>query len=235
MRISFSQVKYCYLKALCKPSFQIWECNDTLFMQIALTETQNHICGNAATVDTFIWQLQFGQQGARLSNKTLLRRLMTEIYSQLGSVVSAEPTDVSSPYTSQSSAQTWWPLPLQSWLPHKGQPRSSALWESPGPLGWSGAVSLKAGFKESMSEKEAGSYFYYCLILSHVFSDFLSHFTSFQQSNTHGWDLDDVFVVSNVSSEHSGSLGGKTTGVQLHDLLTSLKDLHKKTANIQII
>ncbi len=58
---------------------------------------------------------------------------------------------------------------------------------------------------------------------------FLSYFTSFQQPDTHGGDLDDVLVVSDVSSKHSGSLGSKATGVQLHDLLTCLKDLHKHT------
>lgn len=77
----------------------------------------------------------FDQQGADSSNKS-------QCYSQWRSVVSAEPADASSPCTSHFSAQTWWPLLLQSWLPHKGQPRSNALWGSPGPLGWSEAVSL---------------------------------------------------------------------------------------------
>ena len=50
-------------------------------------------------------------------------------------------------------------------------------------------------------------------------------FTSFQQPDAHGRDLYDVLVVTDVSSEHCGPLGGETTGVQLHDLLTCLKDL----------
>lgn len=56
---------------------------------------------------------------------------------------------------------------------------------------------------------------------------FYAIFTSFQQTDAHGGDLDDVFVFTDISSKHSGALGGKTTGVQLHDLLTCLKDLHK--------
>lgn len=51
--------------------------------------------------------------------------------------------------------------------------------------------------------------------------------TSFQKPNPHGGDLDDVFIVTDVSCKHSGSLGGKSTRVQLHYLLTSLKDLPK--------
>lgn len=84
---------------------------------------------------------------------------MSMIYSHWGSVVSAGPAGVSSPCMSQSSAQTWWPLPLQSWWPRKGLPRSNALWESPGPQGWSGAASLRAELKENRSMKQVSIMF----------------------------------------------------------------------------
>lgn len=85
--------------------------------------------------------------------------MMRMIYSHWGSVVSAGPAGVSSPCMSQSSAQTWWPLPLQSWWPHKDPPRSNALWESPGPQGWSGAVSLRAELKENRPMKQVSIMF----------------------------------------------------------------------------
>lgn len=50
--------------------------------------------------------------------------------------------------------------------------------------------------------------------------------TSFQQPNAHGGDLDDVLVLADVAGENCGSLRGETTGVQLHDLLAGLEDLH---------
>lgn len=56
--------------------------------------------------------------------------------------------------------------------------------------------------------------------------------TSFQQPYPHGGDLDDVFIVTNVSCKHSWSLSGKSTRVKLHYLLTGLKDLHKNVFSI---
>lgn len=56
--------------------------------------------------------------------------------------------------------------------------------------------------------------------------------TSFQQPNPHGGDLDDVFVVADVSCKHSRSLGGKSTRVQLHYLLTGLEDLNKSVFSV---
>lgn len=61
--------------------------------------------------------------------------------------------------------------------------------------------------------------------------------TSFQQTKAHGGDLNYVLIVPNVPSIHSGSLSCKTTGIQLHDLLTCLKDLQENakmlTANFK--
>lgn len=56
--------------------------------------------------------------------------------------------------------------------------------------------------------------------------------TSFQQPYPHGGDLDNVFIVTDVSCKHSWSLSGKSTCVQLHYLLPSLKDLHKNVFSV---
>lgn len=58
--------------------------------------------------------------------------------------------------------------------------------------------------------------------------------TSFQQPYSHRGDLDDVFIVTDVSCKHSWSLSGKSTRVQLHYLLTGLKDLHKNMFSVSI-
>lgn len=163
-------------------------------------------------------------------------------YSQQGSVVSAEPIGESSPCKSRSSAQTWWLLPLQSvWL-QRGPPRSNVLWGSPGPLGWSGAVSLKAkGVHVSEKGRTQIPLIVKKVLLlwqpnSRVKSPKfhpVSYFTSFQQPDSHWGDLNDVLVVTDVSSEYGGSLSGETAGVQLHDLLTSLQDLQRTPQVVQ--
>lgn len=200
--------------------------------------TERSDTADAAVPATLARELQFGQQGVCVSNKKLLTGLTCVILLTVGICGFCRASRCVFPMYESVFSTNMVTTPSAVMMTTKGSATEQCTMGEPRSTGmkWSCVTESKIESKHvrlllcliPLNLPHILLYSYYnkqiCFIL---FNQIFILFTSFQEPNTHGGDLDDVLVVTDVSSKHSGSLGGKTTGVQLHDLLTCLKDLHK--------